>query len=156
MRVPIAVPALLLLLWLWRPALRAAAQPTVTQSLETRVAARVGTVPLPADALIIAAQPTVLAAMGMPRVMQTAVALDDLQRLATRVEQGEASYFFCDMYCEGDLAGADGASRCQRIFARFAATAVAEETLDRRTYGLYRLTGPASATAAPPPCPLPP
>ena len=124
---------------LWRPALRSATEPTETQLLETRVAARIGAMPFPPDALFIAEQPTILASGGLAPVMRTAGALDGADQLEQAVRRGRPVYFLRDMYCEPGFEGAGKATSCDALLQRFAASPVVEETLNVRRYGLYRL-----------------
>jgi len=137
----------------WRAALEAAATPAETQVLETRLAARVGQESLPADSLVIAGQPTVLGAVGVRHVMATRHALEDQAQLLRRIAAGSPVYFLCDMYCEDDLAAAASAPSCKRILQELSLEPVLEETLNRRSYVLYRLTGPAHGNPRPPGCP---
>jgi hypothetical protein len=139
-RRPLAALALVVLIvLLWSGRLRSAAVPPETQVLETRIAARVAQLPLAADALFIAEQPTVLAASGMWPVMATARALenDDLTRA---LGVGRPIYFLRDMYCEPGFGGMTSPSRCAQMIERFVLSAVAEETLHNRAYILYRVS----------------
>jgi hypothetical protein len=95
---------------LWRPALRSAAEPTETQLLETRVAARIGAMSFPPDALFIAEQPTILASGGLAPVMATARALDGADELEQAIQRGRPIYFLRDMYCEPGFEGAGKAT----------------------------------------------
>jgi hypothetical protein len=148
-----AASAVLLLGLLWWPELLAASFAAESQRLETRIAAHVGRLPFPADALFIAEQPPVLAATGMTHVMATERALDDEERLRQVIATQRPVYFLCDMYCEAGFQGAATPSRCNQMLGHFALAPVAEERLNSRTYGLYRVTGPLAAGAAPLGCP---
>ena len=138
-RPPLAAALLGVLALLWLDALRGLALPPETQLLETRAAARAAATPLPADALVIAGQPSVLGAGGV-LAMSTAEALRDPERLAGMVATGRPVFFFRDMFCEPGFAGGAGGDECAALLARFAMTPVVEESLHARTYGLYRLT----------------
>lgn len=127
------------LVLLWLDALRGLARPPETQLLETRAAARAAAAPLSVDALVIASQPSVLGAGGV-LAMSTAEALRDRERLAAMVAAGQPVYVFRDMFCEPGFAGGAGSEDCAALLARFSMTPVAEESLNARTYGLYRLT----------------
>jgi hypothetical protein len=134
--------ALALLLQVWRAPLQAAALPPETQLLETRLVAGVARRAVPDGALLIAEQPTVLAAAGLARVMSTREALRDLPRLGREIAAGRSVYFLSDMFCEPDFAGGDAAERCARLRREFAGTAVVEERLHGRRYALLRLSSP--------------
>jgi len=122
--------------------LPALGSPVEPQLLETRIAARVGRAPLPTDALFVAEQPSVLAAVGIDPVMSAADALVDEARLVAAVKSGRSVYFLRDMYCERDFAGGGAAPRCERILERFVANAVVEEHLNVRRYALFELVTP--------------
>jgi hypothetical protein len=125
---------------LWEQALVSAGTPPETQIVETRIASRIGRLALPAGSLIVAQQPTVLAAAGIAPVMATQRALADEARLQALLRGGQPVYFLRDMYCEPDFEGGGGAAACDRVLERFSAAAVAEERLHRRAYTLYRLS----------------
>jgi hypothetical protein len=147
--------AIALTAWLCRDALPWLPILPETQLLETRIASRIARLPLAADALFIAEQPPVLAAAGMPHVMATAQALRSEEQLWQVVNSQRPVYFLCDMFCEPDHQAASTAPMCARIFERFSLSPVAEETLNVRTYGLYRITGPAVGGAPSRRCPHP-
>jgi hypothetical protein len=115
------------------------ASPPETQLLETRLAARLAQAALAADALFIAPQPSVLAAVGIRPVMSAAAALADEERLVAAVGSARTVYFLRDMYCEPGFASGGEAARCARILERFAAHAVVEERRNVRRYVLYEL-----------------
>jgi hypothetical protein len=142
-----------LIAWFWAPALRAAAQVSEMQRLETRLAAAAPAVPLPEGALVIAPQPPVLAANGTPPPMALSTAFRDPDRLDQAVAAGAPVYFLCDMFCEHGFADGSAAA-CDAMLARFTFTPVLEETIPGRTYGLYRVS-PLAAGATRPPCPRP-
>jgi hypothetical protein len=150
-RTVVAAAAVIAVALLWLDGLRGLARPAETQWLETRAAERAAAVSLSADALIVAAQPTVLGAGGR-LAMPAGEALGDGERLAGMVAAGQPVYFFCDMFCEPGFAGGAGRDACAALFARFTLTPVVEEALHGRTYGLYRL-GLLEEGAAPPACP---
>jgi hypothetical protein len=124
---------------LWRPVLQSAVQPTETQLLETRIAARISALTFPPDALFIAEQPTVLAAGGIAPVMASGRALDGAEELAEAIRRGRAIYFLRDMYCEPGFEGTGSVTACGEILRRFVTSPIVEESLNARTYGLYRL-----------------
>lgn len=140
------------ILGLWVQRLLAARVPE-TQLLETRLAARVAAYAVPADALLLAAQPTVLAAAGVANVMATRVALADRARLDARLAAGDAVFFLCDMFCEPGFQAAAGSPGCREVLTDYALAPVVTESLHGRTYGLYRIEGRAPAGHAPPDCP---
>jgi hypothetical protein len=144
-RVLLAVAAFLLLGLSWR----SATLPSETQVLETRIASRVADLPLSGESLFIAEQPPVLAAAGLPRVMSTAVALEDVAQLTAVLAAGRPVYFLRDMYCEPGFQGVAVPRLCTELLERFAVEPVAEEALHNRTYVLYRLSG--ARDAVPPP-----
>ena len=80
--------------------------------------------------------------------MATRRALDDLERLRAEINAGRPVYFLCDMYCEVDLQGTATPPLCIQILERFALSPVAEETLNDRTYILYRLAAAAVTVVA--------
>ncbi len=124
----------------WMGPLRAAAAPSETQLLELRVARRAGEWSRTnGDPLIVAEEPTVLAAAGARRVMSSREAVAGEERLRAAVAGGEPIYFLRDMYCEQGYAGGDSSTRCARLLEQFATSAVLEERLHARTYALHRL-----------------
>ncbi|MDX2169796.1 MAG: hypothetical protein SF182_22185 [Deltaproteobacteria bacterium] len=126
------------ILSVWRPLLLDAAGPPVeTQELEMRLTTQVRGLPLPDNALIIAAQPTVLAAGGMKAVMSTAEALRDPAALRAAVEGGRPVFFLRDMYCELDYQG--GAADCRAILDGFAVESRFSVSRNVRRYELLRL-----------------
>lgn len=133
----------------WAADLTALEVPRATQLVETRIVVAAAAQPLPAGALFIAEQPTVLAAAGFARVMRTGEALRQPQRLTELARSGSPVYFLRDMYCEGDFAAGPSPDRCREIAERFTLTPVVEERLDDRVYGLYALGEPAAPATAP-------
>lgn len=133
-----ALAVVLLTLWLSRDDLAAVPGPTEPQILETRIAARVAELSLPADALFIAEKPPVLAASGMRHVMTTERALSNVQQLRARIGGDRPIYFLCDMFCEPEFQ-TGSVPACSQMFENFALSPVAEETINMRTYGLYRI-----------------
>ncbi len=123
-----------------QPLLGARADAPETQLLETSAVSYVARVQLSADALVIAEQPTVLAASGMSHVMSTADALADPAALMRRVASGRPTYVFRDMFCEAGFPGSATPPSCERLLDQFAIAAVAEDSINSRTYGLYRLS----------------
>jgi hypothetical protein len=123
-----------------QPLLGARADAPETQLLETSAVSHVARVQLPADALVIAERPTVLAASGMAHVMSTADALADPAALMRRVDSGRPTYVFRDMFCEAGFPGSATPPSCERLLDQFAIAAVAEDSINSRTYGLYRLS----------------
>ena len=85
--------------------------------------------------------------------MATEQALGDLQRLDAEINAGRPVYFLCDMYCEVDFQGTATPPLCSQILERFALSPAAEETLNDRTYILYRLAAAAGGGSAPLRCP---
>jgi hypothetical protein len=136
----------------WAAALRSEGAPPETQLLETRIAARAAAAPLDPNALLIAAQPTVLAAAGTTPAMSIETALRDRSGLEHAIESGRPVYFLCDMYCEADFHGSTGVTPCSPFLDGFELAPVVEEALHVRTYGLYRVTGVAKPGGAPPRC----
>ena len=72
---------------------------------------------------------------------------------SSSISAGRPVYFLCDMYCEPQFQAGATAPLCDAMFERFVLTPVVEETLHSRTYGLYRISGPASGDPAPRECP---
>ena len=138
---------------LWYEPLRAIAHPPDTQVLETRIALRAGAAHTSEHALIVAAQPAVLAAAGLPAAMTTQSALGDMVRLRQAIESDQPVYFLCDMFCEPGFAGGHDADACEVVLSEFTLTPVVEESLHGRTYGLYRLSPPGNGGIAPRRCP---
>lgn len=146
---PLAAAILVVLFgWLWWDALPLASVWTEVQMLETRMTSRVARLPLAADSLVITEQPAVLAAAGITRVMATEQALQNENQLSQLVNAERTVYFLCDMYCEPGFAGAASPPLCNRMFERFALSPVAKETLNSRTYVLYRVSGPAGSSSS--------
>jgi hypothetical protein len=149
----LAAAALLLAALCWHSDLRAAFVPPDTQLLETRITARIADIAQRDEGIFVAAHPTVALAGGAARAMSARVAMHDVARLDAAVAAGTPIYFLCDMYCEAGFESGAADAWCGELFARFAVQPVVEEALHTRTYGVYRLVGPASGAAAPPPCP---
>lgn len=153
LRGGLAAAALLLAALCWHRDLRAAFEPPETQVLETRIAARIADIARRDEGIFVASHPTVALAGGAARAMSARAAMHDVARLDAAVAAGTPVYFLCDMYCEAGFESGAADAWCGELFARFAVQPVVEEALNRRTYGVYRLVGPASGAAAPP-CPL--
>lgn len=136
--------------WLQR---LATAQPSETQLLETRIASRIGASALAGDALVIAAQPTVLAAAGAPHVMATETALGERRRLDEAIASGRPVFFLCDMFCEPGFQGGGGSAACDELLTTYALEPVITEVLHGRSYGLYRIAGRRTADTPHPACP---
>lgn len=122
---------------LWIDSLAALAMPSATQLLQTRIAAVIAAQSLAGDVLIVAEQPTVVAAAGFEHVMSTREALRDINRLAQLAVSGRAVYYLQDMYCEDQFAGGRGPERCRAMSQKFVLTPVVTERLDDREYVLY-------------------
>lgn len=142
-----------LLVVLWGHDLLSAAAPPETQVLETRIASHVARLPFAAESLFITEQPPVVAAAGMRHVMATARALESEEQLGQVLKAGRPVYFLCDMYCERGFQGEATPPLCSQMLAHFTLFPVAEETLNTRTYILYRITGPAVGASPPLECP---
>jgi hypothetical protein len=152
-----AVGACILAIVLAIPGLQRAAHVAETQMLETRLPTAVAHTSLPADAVVIAEWPTVLA--SETDVVATAarhVAAGDtatFERLAVALTT-RPHFVLCDMFCEPGFAGADGQSTCARLLEQFLVEEVTAVTDRQRRYGLYRLVRRAEPGDAQPPCPV--
>lgn len=142
----------LLSLGMWSPALEAIVTPAESQLLETQLAARLASLQLPVDSLVLAEEPTVVAAAGLLPAMPTRKALADGATLKKRVGDGLATYFLCDMYCEPEFQGAASGDRCNQVLGMFNLEEVVSTSLHDRNYILYRLSD-SPLGAAPRRCP---
>jgi hypothetical protein len=154
-RIAAAGVLLVTIVLFWHDALLSASMPPETQLLETRIASRIGATPFPRDSLFVTAQPAVLAATGMTQVMATEQALREKSHLERAIGTGRSVYFLCDMFCEKNFGGATAPSPCIEILEGFALSPVVRETLNGRTYALYRITGPRDSSVEAPDCPRP-
>lgn len=124
---------------LWWHETPAGLEPSATQQLETRIVQAIARQTFPAEALFITAQPTVLAATGIARVMSTSEALGKPGELANLVRGGALVFYLHDMFCDELFAGGAGAPLCRRMNEEFASTPIIAEIFPPHTYVLYSL-----------------
>jgi hypothetical protein len=154
--IAVGIATLLALVGFSLPGLDRALHPSETQRLETALPQRVAAANLPEGAVILAEWPEVLTPVWGPHAVRLSeVAVEGVTPIAEAAME-RPIYLLCDMYCEAGFAGGQGASACADALAGLALEPVAVESLHRRTYGLYRVTGAATSDTAPVGCPFDP
>jgi hypothetical protein len=155
----LAAGACMLAVALAVPGLQRAAQLSDAPMLETRLPLAVAHAAVPADAIVIAEWPTVLAAETdvIPVAAGDLLAQDNLMLdgLARAIER-RPHLLLCDMFCEPGFAGSNTPSPCARILAQFEVEEVTAVADPHRRYGLYRLLRRAGPEGSRAPCPSPP
>lgn len=151
LRIELALLAIVLAV----PGLRLVQTVSVTQMLETRLAQALAATPLPADVVIIAEWPTVVAAATGTTALPAKDAIiapggieQLLQSSATRPH-----FVLCDMFCETED-GSAAVPACAQLLAELAVEPVTAVSDDHRRYGLYRVVGRAQPGAPPVTCPF--
>lgn len=140
-RLPAVAGACLLgcALWLFWPGVERARRPAETQLLETRLAESLSEAQLPADSLVLAEHPSVLAlASGFETMASRAALAGGPRRLAEEVGRRPV-FLLRDMYCEPGFEGNQGVAACRRVLEEFELRPVLRVELHRRSYGLFRL-----------------
>ena len=130
-----------LLAALWWHETPSGLEPSATQQLETRIVQAIARQTFPAEALFITAQPTVLAATGIARVMSTREALGKPEELANLVRGGAIVFSLHDMFCGELFARGAGAPLCRRMNEEFVLTPGIEESFPPHSYILYAVVG---------------
>lgn len=149
------IEAALLAVILAVPGLRLIHTVSVTQMLETRLSHALAATPLPADAVVIAEWPTIIAAATGRAALAAQDALAPPGGLE-RVLQANATrpyFLLCDMFCEAEP-GSHTSPPCTQLLEELAVEAVTAVADDHRQYGLYRIIGPAQPGAPPVTCPF--
>jgi hypothetical protein len=80
----------------------------------------------------------------MLHVMATRRALENEEQIRRVIGTGRPVYFLYDMFCDPGFHGVATPPLCPQMVGRFALSPVVEETLEHRSFILYRVSGPAT------------
>jgi hypothetical protein len=115
-----------------------------TQRSETELPDLTREVAWPANAIVLAEWPTVLAATTELRVMSTSKALAGGAGQLLKQAQSQPTYLLCDMFCETGFQGGIDTSACGRLLGLADLEEVRTTPGGARNYGVFRVLGPAT------------